>query len=110
LPDEELEVLLEEVVPRLAAYPDFSIQSIRRDIEAARLRGYTIMLNRVVERMGAVGVPIIGMDGRPFAALSIAALSDRLSAREEKLVAALQREARQIADPRVPAPAAPDTH
>ena len=110
LPDDELQVLLEEVAPRLAAYPDFSIQSIRKDIEAARLRGYTIVLNRVVERMGAVGVPIIGLDGRPFAALSIAALSDRLAAREEVLVAALQREARQIADPRVPATGAADTH
>jgi DNA-binding IclR family transcriptional regulator len=74
------------------------------------LRGYTIVLNRVVERMGAVGVPIIGLDGRPFAALSIAALSDRLAAREAELVAALQREAKQIADPRVPAPDVADAH
>jgi DNA-binding IclR family transcriptional regulator len=110
LPDDELQVLLEKVAPRLAAFPDFSVQSIREDIEAARVRGYTIMLNRVVERMGAVGVPIIGLDGRPFAALSIAALSDRLAAREEELVAALQREARQISDPHVPAPGAADTH
>jgi DNA-binding IclR family transcriptional regulator len=60
-----------------------------------------MLLDRVVERMGAVGVPIIGLDGRPFAALSIAALSDRLASREQELVTALQREARQIADPRV---------
>ena len=110
LPDDELDVLLEEVAPKLATYPDFSIDSIRRDIEAARLRGYTIVLNRVVERMGAVGVPIIGLDGRPFAALSIAALSDRLAAREVELVAALQREAKQIADPRVPAPDVAGAH
>ena len=60
--------------------------------------------------MGAIGVPIIGLDGRPFAALSIAALSDRLVAREQELVAALQREARQIADPRVPGAGIGDGH
>jgi len=110
LPDEELEVLLNEVTPKLADYPGFSIESIRGDIKAARVRGYTIVLNRVVERMGAIGVPIIGLDGRPFAALSIAALSDRLTAREEELVAALRREAKQIADPRVAAPGTGNGH
>jgi DNA-binding IclR family transcriptional regulator len=110
LPDDELEVLLAEVAPKLSAYPDFSEDSIRNDIEAARLRGYAIVLNRVVERMGAISVPIIGLDGRPFAALSVAALSDRLVAREAQLVAALQREAEQIADPRVPVTAGSDPH
>jgi len=80
------------------------------EIDAARKRGYAIVLNRVVERMGAVGVPIIGLDGRPFAALSIAALSDRLAARESVLVAMLQREARQIADPRVSATSGSEPH
>ncbi|HUU73090.1 MAG TPA: IclR family transcriptional regulator [Burkholderiales bacterium] len=110
LPDDELQVLLEEVAPKLSAYPDFSVQSIRMEIDAARKRGYAIVLNRVVERMGAVGVPIIGLDGRPFAALSIAALSDRLAARESVLVAMLQREARQIADPRVSATSGSEPH
>ena len=110
LPDDELQALLDEVAPKLDAYPGFSIESIRKDVDAARSRGYTIVLNRVVERMGAIGVPIIGLDGRPFAALSIAALSERLVARETELVAALQREAKQIADPRVPAPAGTESH
>ncbi len=110
LPDDELEALLDEAAPKLAAYPGFSVESIWRDIQVARVKGYTILLNRVVERMGAIGMPIIGLDGRPFAALSIAALSDRLVAREHELVAALQREARQIADPRVPAGGLGDGH
>lgn len=104
LPDDELEVLLKQVGAKLADYPDFSLENIRRDVAASRERGYTIVLNRIVDRMGAIGVPIIGLDGRPFAAVSIAALSDRLVARERELVAALKREAKQIADPRVPAP------
>jgi DNA-binding IclR family transcriptional regulator len=106
LPDDELEELLKPVVSRLSAYPDFTITSIRDDIQAARSRGYAVVLNRIVDKMGAFAVPVIGLDGRPFAALSIAALSDRLAAREGELVAAMQREAERIADPRVPAPGA----
>ena len=110
LPDDELQALLDEAAPKLAAYPGFSVESILDDVTVARRHGYTILVNRVVERMGAIGVPIIGLDGRPFAALSIAALSDRLVAREQELVAALQREARQIADPRVPGTGLGDGH
>lgn len=104
LSDDELEELLKPVASRLSAYPDFSIESIRDDIQAARLRGYAVVLDRIVDKMGAFAVPVIGLDGRPFAALSVAALSDRLIAREAELIAALQREARRIADPRVTAP------
>jgi len=101
LPNDELEELLKPVVSRLSAYPGFTIESIRDDIQAARSRGYAIVLNRIVDKMGAFAVPVIGLDGRPFAALSIAALSDRLTAREEELVAAMQLEAGRIADPRL---------
>ena len=110
LPDEELDALLDEVAPKLDAFPGFSLETVRRDVEAARVCGYTMMLNRVVERMGAIGVPIIGLDGRPFAALSVAALSDRLVVREQELVAALQREAKQIADPRIVATSTGNGH
>lgn len=99
-PDDELEELLKPVVSRLSAYPGFTMKSIRDDIRTARSRGYAVVLNRIVDKMGAFAVPVIGLDGRPFAALSIAALSDRLTAREDELVAALQLEAERIADPR----------
>lgn len=100
-PDDELEELLKPVVSRLSAYPGFTMKSIRDDIRTARSRGYAVVLNRIVDKMGAFAVPVIGLDGRPFAALSIAALSDRLTAREDELVAALQLEAERIADPRI---------
>ena len=101
LPDDELEELLKPVASRLSAYPGFTIKSILEDVRAARARGYVVFLDRIVDKMGAFAVPIIGLDGRPFAALSIAALTDRLTTREDELVAALQHEAKGIADPRV---------
>jgi len=45
-------------------------------------------------------VPIFGADGRPVAALSIAALSDRLSSRMDQLVDMLKREAEIIGNPK----------
>ena len=57
------------------------------------------MLNLLLERMGAVGVPVLGTHGQPIAALSVAALSDRISSRLEQLVAWLQEEAVGIAMP-----------
>ena len=46
--------------------------------------------------MGGVAVPNVGADGRPAAAISIAALSDRLSSRLPMLVKALQQAAAQV--------------
>jgi DNA-binding IclR family transcriptional regulator len=45
-----------------------------------------------------VGVPVFGCDGKPVAALSIAALSDRISSRLDALVEMLKREAEVVAD------------
>ena len=106
LSDEEIEALLPQVAPKLGAYPGFSLASIRASIERARTQGYSLVLDQIVEKMGAVGVPIIGLDGRPVAALSIAALSERISSRLAELVAALRDEAARIADPRLPVPRA----
>lgn len=100
LPEQEIEPLLSTVDERLRLYPKYTPDGLRAEIVESRQRGYTLVLDRVVERMGAVGVPVIGLDGVPIAALSIAALSDRISSRLEELVAALKREAEAIIDPR----------
>jgi DNA-binding IclR family transcriptional regulator len=73
---------------------------LKNEIERSRERGYSVFLNMLVDRMGAVGVPIFGADGRPVAALSIAALSDRLSSRMEQLVDMLKREAEIVGNPK----------
>ena len=43
--------------------------------------------------MGGIAAPVLGADGRPVAALSIAALNERITERETELAAGLQREA-----------------
>jgi DNA-binding IclR family transcriptional regulator len=104
LPDEEIDALLPQTAVALNNHPKLTLDKIRDNVREARELGYVLVLDQVVDRMGAVGVPVLGLDGRPIAALSIAALSERIAARTEELVAALRQEAAHIADPRVPAP------
>jgi hypothetical protein len=51
-----------------------------------------VLLDLIVERMGGIAMPVLGSDGRPVAAISIAALTERITSREEALAAALKRE------------------
>jgi DNA-binding IclR family transcriptional regulator len=94
LPEDEAKVVLDEVVPGLATrYPRIDRPLLETEIRQARERGHSLLLDVVVERMGGVGVPVFGGDGKPVAALSIAALSDRIGTRLAQLVPALQEAA-----------------
>ena len=96
----EIEAILPLVEQRLPQYPKVSMTWLRNEIDRSRERGYAVFLNMLVDRMGAIGVPIFGADGRPVAALSIAALSDRLSSRMDQLVDMLKREAEIVGNPK----------
>jgi DNA-binding IclR family transcriptional regulator len=93
LPDDEVEALMPFIADRLANYPLLNPSVLRRAIDDARRRGYAMLLDVVVPRMGGIAVPILSEDGRPSAAISIAALSERISGREIAIAEALQREA-----------------
>ncbi|HEY5930638.1 MAG TPA: IclR family transcriptional regulator C-terminal domain-containing protein, partial [Burkholderiales bacterium] len=84
----------------LTLFPKVSRKWIEDEIQKSRDRGYTLFLNMLVDRMGAVGVPIIGPEGKPIGALAVAALSDRISSRLENMVEMLKREADVVADVR----------
>lgn len=93
MPDAEREAALEILATQLPArYPRISMALLHERIAAARERGYVVLLDVVVERMGGIATSILDPDGRPVAALSIAALSDRILAREAALAQALRHE------------------
>lgn len=97
LPAEEVETIIELITPRLTErYPRISPQRLREEVKRSRENGYAMLLDVVVEQMGGVAVPIFGADGRPTAALSIAALSERISGRLPMLVKALRQEAAEL--------------
>jgi len=93
LPDAEVEAVLGVLGARLAPYPRSTVATLRADIAIARPKGYAMLLDRVIDKMGAIGVPIRDPSGRPVAALSIAALTERIRDRETQLGEALLREA-----------------
>jgi DNA-binding IclR family transcriptional regulator len=80
------------VAARLERYPRITRQVLEDHIEQSRKRGYAMILDLIVERMGGIAMPILAADGRPVAAISIAALTERITSREETLAAALKRE------------------
>ncbi len=93
LPDEEITALLPLIVQRLAPYPRVNEKVIVRLIEQARKQGFSTVFDILIDRMGGIGVPILGPDRRPLGALSIAALTDRIRSREQAMAEALYREA-----------------
>jgi DNA-binding IclR family transcriptional regulator len=93
MPDSEIEAVMPSVVERLDRYPRLNQRVLERHIERSRERGYALMIDLVVDRMGGIAVPILGADRRPVAAISIAALTERILSREEALAEALLREA-----------------
>lgn len=82
---------------RLARYAHFDPSGMRRFVTATRKQRYAFIDGLLVEGMSAVGVPICDAEGRPVAALSLAAISSRLSAeRRHSILPRMQEEARRI--------------
>ena len=93
MPEAERQAALAVIAPQLQRYPRITAKLLEARCIEARERGYAVLLDVVVERMGGISVPILGADGRPVAAISIAALNDRITSREAELAQALRREA-----------------
>lgn len=92
MPDGEREATLETLEGQLDRYPRITRALLEERVATARERGYAVLLDVVVERMGGIAMPILDALGRPVAALSIVALSERIVEREGALAQALKRE------------------
>lgn len=91
--DAERETALSQIPPRLAHFPLISAQVLDERIKAAQRNGYATLIDAVVPNIGGAAVAVKDRNGRPVAALSVTALSDRITSREKELAAALKREA-----------------
>jgi DNA-binding IclR family transcriptional regulator len=96
LPDPEIDAVLGIVAPRLSTFSRLTVEDIRSEIASARRRDYVILLDKVIDKMGGIGIPLRSAGGDVLGAISIAALSERLREREAPLAEALQREAALI--------------
>jgi DNA-binding IclR family transcriptional regulator len=92
LPDDEVGTVLNLLAPVFKKrYPRITPELLKTEIALARERGYTMLLDVVVDQMGGLGAPILGGDGKPIGAISIAALTGRLSTRLSLLAPALKK-------------------
>jgi len=80
------------------AYPQFDTDALRAMLDETRAAGFSFNDGRIVGAMCALGVPVMGPGGRVIAALSIAAIRERMApARRAELVGLLRAEAAGLA-------------
>lgn len=97
MPATDQAALLPVVHEHLAQrYPSYSRRRMAQEVRRAQQLGHAMLLDVVVGKMGGLGVAVRGPGGRPIAALSVAALSERIAEREDELAQALCAEARDI--------------
>jgi len=70
--------------------------TLRRLVTESRARGYTLNDGMLITGMSAVGVPIYSSDGRPIAAISVAAISSRLAGSRQQEIAQLLQDAAKV--------------
>jgi DNA-binding IclR family transcriptional regulator len=82
----------------LRDFQGFSPAHLRKLVERTRKEGFALNEGGIVPGMNAIGIAVIGDDGAPLAALSIAAIKDRMGRKRiAELVDLLGVEARSLA-------------
>ncbi len=97
MPQEERAPVLPNAA-RLAKFPRFTPESVKALVEETKARGYSLLVDTILDDAAAIGVAVRGRDGRPLGAFSISAISKRVLTRVHLLAAALQREADDYAE------------
>lgn len=99
LPDDEVERVLSLNESELSYYGGLTAHQLREEILQTRRRGYSLNESALVLGVSAIGMAIPNHDGQPLAAVSISALSSRISGeRTLELAALLAREIRALSD------------
>ena len=97
LPAEEIDPIVQANMPLYGNYGCLKPEAVPRLVALAREDGYASNDGEVIPEMSAVAVPIHGSGGKPFASLSVAAITTRLQGeRREQVVAWLRQEAAGI--------------
>lgn len=99
LPDHVIDKTMQRNQAWLRDFQGFEPSALQRLIEATRKNGYALNEGGIVPGMNAVGVAVTDQNGAPLAALSLAAIRDRMAAgRIAELVPLLRQEASVVAD------------
>ncbi len=98
LPEDESDLLIEANGPYLSDFCKMTAADVSRHVQDARSKGYAVGVNAVMEGVTAVGVAVPASYQLPFMALSVSAISARITLeRVPELVDQLKRTAEKIA-------------
>jgi DNA-binding IclR family transcriptional regulator len=90
--------VLAHLAPELRPLRGYSVDTVRRQVAETRTRGFSIVTGTIVPGMSAVAVPVLDRDGQALAALSVAAIEQRMSPKRCAQIAKfMQVEARALA-------------
>lgn len=78
LPEDEIAEVIASNTPRLASYPRFGPEDLAKLTVRARRQGYSFNEGRIVTAMCAVAVPVFDLRDRVVAAISVAAIRERM--------------------------------
>ncbi|MFC6281909.1 MULTISPECIES: IclR family transcriptional regulator [Polaromonas] len=89
LPTPEQQAVLDTVDAQIAGVWGLPRDFLQSSIHDANRQGYALIRNRVTPGVSAIGMHFSDSMGRPFAALSVAAINSRLTSSRIKTVSAL---------------------
>lgn len=97
LPDAEVDAIANANAVRLRGYNNLTVPALLGLLKRARELDYALNDIHITPGATSIGLPVISRYGRPFAAISIGAISSRMDAgRQKKLAAMLRREIRIV--------------
>ncbi|KAI5911953.1 IclR family transcriptional regulator [Azoarcus sp. PA01] len=91
LPDQAIDDVVSANALRLGAYNNLTVPALMRLLSRCRELGYALNDARITPGATSVGLPIRSRSGEPFLAISIGAISSRMSDERQKELVALIR-------------------
>lgn len=99
LPEDEVQSIVKANARLTEKYPGLEEHIVVKLVEKCRKQGYARTDGRIVPGMSSLSVPVLGKDGIAVAAISVAAISDRLDKeRSEWVLDSLYEEAKLFAE------------
>jgi DNA-binding IclR family transcriptional regulator len=97
LPDDQVRRIVDGNAPHLSDYGRLDSATILELVDTSRRQGYAFNDQLLIPGMSAVGLPVRGRNGHPIAAVSVAAISSRMSERRrEDIVSWLAEEVAKL--------------
>ena len=91
LPEEAMDEIIRANAKRLAAFHKLTVPVLQKTLQRSRKLGYALNDSHIIAGATTLGLPIVNRYGHPFAALSMAAISSRMTPPRQVELAALLR-------------------